>query len=110
MSSPEQRIIDFATTVQSFILERSDAFLVSALAMELMDHIAAFHEPIQQYFSAWSDALADLLTPLHGGKRAQSLSVNSLSYLQGVQIMARVNRDPAMLHQVQSFFLESWRI
>ena len=109
--SPERRAIDFITAAHEFIQERADAFLINFMAMEMVDDkTSAFNEPVQAYFSAWMDALTDILLPLHGEVGARKLALHSLFYLHGAHLMTRINRDAAGLRQVPSHLLEIWKL
>lgn len=109
--SPERQVIDFVTATQQFIQERADAFLINFLAMELMsDQDSAFNIPIQHYFSSWSNALLEMLAPLHGKLKAEKLATQALLYLQGVQVMARVDQDTAYLRQISHCLLDAFKV
>ncbi len=107
--SPEQRVINFITAIQSFMIDRSDSGLVGFLAIELIDVIPSFNIPIREYFTAWLSAMSAVLTPTHGKAQAQQLSQHAMIYLQGVHIMTRIGADNTYIHQSSQYLLNLWK-
>ncbi len=110
VKSPEQKAIDFIEFIQEFFQHRKDSFLVNFIALELLDEAdSPFNEPVQRYFATWKNVLLEILAPLHG-KAAQDLASRSLLYLQGVQIMMKINQTPCAVRQIPHYLLEIWKV
>jgi len=107
--SPEQRAIDFIKFIQKTLQDRPEIFLVNFIALELVDKAnSPFNQPIKTYFATWEQALLEILTSLQGKTRAPSLATWSLVYLQGMQMMAKINQDSAVFRQIPSYLLGLW--
>jgi TetR/AcrR family transcriptional repressor of nem operon len=107
--SPEQRMINFVKATHDFMLERFDAGMISFLAMELIDVLPIFNQPIKDYFDSWLQAMYTVLIPLHGKEKAIALSNNAMIFLQGLLVMTRVTGDQAYVRQCAHHLITAWR-
>jgi TetR/AcrR family transcriptional regulator, transcriptional repressor for nem operon len=106
----DARLLKMNKAVEQFFSVENGGCLFSNLAIEQMDSIPAFAEPIRHYFDSWVNAFCAIFSPVYGATAAKSLATDFTSDLQGALIMMRVTKGNKPLLRLSARLHQTLRV
>lgn len=91
--SAHERLAVLADALHKYFRSTDGGCLMGNLALETTTSVPEFGGEIQQFFEEWTEAVAHLLKPHHGRKRARKLAEDAVAQIEGAVMLMRVNGD-----------------
>ena len=100
--SSQSRLSKVNSELRQFFVVQAGCCLFTSFAIEQMESMPSFMEPIRHYFCSLKDAYTAIFTGKYGIETSISLANDFVSDLQGALIMLRVTKDEKPLDRLFS--------
>lgn len=97
---PLEKLLKLNEAIEEYYLSGHGGCLFAAFAIEQIDAIPSFADPIQKYFTAWCQAYETIFLEVFPSDKARALAEGLVSDFQGALVMLRVTQDPKHLYRL----------
>ncbi|WP_084143334.1 TetR/AcrR family transcriptional regulator [Methylocapsa acidiphila] len=105
--SSQSRLLKLNKALEQYFSIKDSGCVFANFAIETMESIPDFSDPIRHYFNCWSKAYQAIFHKLYKKDELEALADGFVSDLQGALIMMRVTGKDAPLRRLSARLLEA---